>query len=144
MRTGADGADPSVLGQLDATSEAVPAQTVRPVPRAGVLSPGSHSTPYVRSGLDLVPTGAAEPLRNAFRATLTNLSAATLDTDRMRLDPRRPVTGSITSDGPAVLVLTGVERRVTVTLDGRAVPGAWRDGVVRVPLGAGTVVLVLS
>lgn len=138
VRTGADGTDTSVVGRLDATSEAIAAPTVVMTPRAGVASPGSHSTPYVRSGLDPLPTGGQEPVRNAFRATLTNLATATLDTDRMRLDVRRPVTASVVTDGAAVLVLTGVERDVLLTLDGRPVPGAWRDGTVRVPLVAGT------
>lgn len=143
VRTGADGTDTSVLGRLEATSEALPAKVRQALPRTGAVSPGSHSTPYVRTGLDLVETGDAEPVRNAFTATLANLSTATLDTDRMRLDARRRVVASLTSDGPAVLVLTGLERPVTVTVGGRVVAGAWRDGVVRVPLTAGTVELEL-
>ena len=139
VRTGADGADPAVLGRLDATSEAVPAARTSLLPRAGVLSPGAHATPYVRTGLDLVDTGQDEPVRNAFTASLTNLSTAVLDSDRMRLDARRAVTGTVTTDGPTVLVLTGVERPVTVVVGGRTVAGAWQSGTVRLPLAAGTV-----
>lgn len=124
-------------GRLDATSSAIPEQEHLALPVTGAASPGAQSTPYVRTGLDWLDTGPA-PLANAFTATLANLSTATLDTERMRLDDRRPVAGTVTSDGPAVLVLTGVQRPVRVTLDGRAVAGAWRDGVVRVPLRAGT------
>lgn len=143
VREGADGSDTAVLGQLDATSEALPGTAMSVRPRVGVASPGSHSTPYVRTGLDWAQ-GEALPLRNAFTATLVNLSAATLDTDRMRLDARRAVTGSVTSDGAAMLVLTGVERRVSVTVDGKPVVGAWRAGTVRLPVPAGTVTVTLT
>lgn len=143
VRTGADGKDTSVVGRLDATSQALAEPTYQVVPRAGAVSPLSQSTPYVRTGLDWLPTGQA-PLANAFTATLTNLSTATLDTDRMKIDVRRSATASVTSDGPAVLVLRGVERAVTVTVGGKAVPGAWKAGTVRIPLTAGTTSVTLT
>ena len=144
VRSGADGKDTSVVGRLDATSEAIMAPSVLALPAAGVASPGAQSTPYVRTGLDWVATGGAEPVRNAFTATLANLTTATLDTDRMRLDAGKPVSGSVISDGPAVLVLTGVEQPVEVTVAGRRIPGAWQAGTVRLPLAAGTSPVTLT
>ncbi len=126
-----------VSGRLDATSGAIAAQEHLALPTPGAVSPGSQTTPFARTGLEWLDTGAA-PLSNTFTATLRNLSTATLDTDRMRLDDRRPVTATVTSDGPAALVLTGVQHAVRVTVGGRTVTGAGRGGVVRVPLPAGT------
>ncbi len=137
VRSGADGRDVNASGRLDATSSAIAEQEHLALPRTGAASPGSQSTPYVRTGLDWLDTGAA-PIANAFTATLTNLLTATLDTDRMRLDAGRAISGSVTSDGPAVLVLSGVERPAKVTVGGKPVAGAWRAGRVRIPLTAGT------
>ncbi len=137
VRTGGDGADPTVVGRLDATSEMLGGHSTTPLPRAGAVSPLSHSTPFVRTGLDLLE-GPALPLRNAFSATLANLAAATLDADRMALDTGRPVSGTVTSDGPTTVRLTGVERAVEVSVGGVVVPRSWAGGVVTLTLPAGT------
>jgi hypothetical protein len=54
------------------------------------------------------PTAPAPPARNAFTARLTGARAVTLDTRRMRLDPRRDIEGDVTTDAPVRLTITGV------------------------------------
>jgi hypothetical protein len=124
-----------VSGQIDATSSALPGTTHLPLPRAGVVSPLGHSTPFVRHGLDWLETGE-EPIANAFSATLRNLSAARLDAARMALDLGDPVTGTVTTDGATTLRLASVDTPVTVTVDGTPA-GSSHNGVVVVDLGAG-------
>ena len=131
-----DATDTSVSGQLDATSHAIASDTHLAVPRTGAFSPLHHSTTYTRHGLDWLALGGEEPVDNTFNASLRNLASATLDADRMQLDPRSVVAGSVTTDGPATLTLSKVKGAVEVFVDGesRGVTG----GRVVLELDAGT------
>ena len=130
-----DPADPAVSGRLDATSEAIAQAGHLAVPRAGAVSPLGHSTPFVRTGLEWLETGQ-ETARNAFSADLVNLSAARLNVRRMQLRTDRAITGTVTSDGPATLVLTAIDREVRVVLDGTVLGSTGQT--VRLPLTGGT------
>lgn len=136
-----DGSDPSVFGQLDATSEALREAKHVTVPRAGAVSPLGHSTPFVRSGLDWLALGGAEKVRNSFTATMDNLAAARLNVRRMALKTSRTAVGRISTDGPSTLTLTNINRRVEVILDGRSL--GVRKGQVALRLSQGDHVVKL-
>jgi dienelactone hydrolase len=115
-----DPADPSVSGQISAASSFIPADDWIPLPRTGAVSPLGHSTPFVRHGLDWLPVGK-KMTGSGFNATLTNLSRAVLDIERMNVNTRKEATGVITSDGPTTLILRSIDRPVRVFLDDRLV-----------------------
>lgn len=70
-------------------------------------------------GIDVAP-GPAEPTSNAIRLALQKVSRLTPDLARMRLTSDRPLTITVTGDGPATLRLHGTwHGRVRVLLDGK-------------------------
>jgi len=78
-------------------------------------------SPATVTGQHYLP-GPPIPQRNAFEATLTNLSGVTFLTDRLGLDPRQTVDATLTGDGSTVVKFTGRWRRkVGATLDGSPV-----------------------
>lgn len=88
-----------------------------------------------------------EAVQNAFRLSSTNLGSATLDADRMRLDPKRDMTAVVQGDGELELTLRGrFPASVVVTLDGDAVPASvTRDGLVMsLPLSGEDQMLVIA
>lgn len=147
--------DPSAYGLIEAESYALPGSTILPVPRVAevrasepavstpVLSPGAHSTPYVRSGLDWLVLGD-KPLSNGFAATLTRLSRAALDVSGMALDVSMPINGSVTTDGPVELHLRKAGRALRVAVDGADAAAQDSGDDLIVMLGAGTHALVLT
>jgi hypothetical protein len=129
----ADVQDPEQFGQIDAVSEAIAAPVTIPVPRTGeinpgaqplpqvstpVFSPGYHSTPYVRHGLEWQETGSNTPTANRFSATLRRLDRASFDLARMRIDPMQRADGRIASDGPVTLTFTGITLPLRVFVNG--------------------------
>ncbi|MDI3417609.1 hypothetical protein [Streptomyces luteolus] len=69
---------------------------------------GSTGTyPYTETGRAPQQPGTPIEKANAFTATLTNVSSATLDRDRMGLSAGEPLTATLESDGAATLRLTG-------------------------------------
>ncbi len=147
VREGADGSAPGRFGQIDAESLRLPGQRHVAVPRTGVsasppylstsvFSPGNHSTPYVRSGLDWVDLGEEPTTENRFTATLANLSAATLDLARMGIDLSQRADGVITSDGPVTLTLRGVASPVRVYVNEFERPSALQGDRIVLELAA--------
>ncbi len=140
--------DPNTYGLLSAESLALPGDVVLGVPRVvaststPVYSPGEQSTPYARHGLDWQTIGQ-EPLSNAFNATLTGLSAASLDTARMALKLNQRVDGAVTSDGAATLTLTQVRVPVDVYVNGISYSGAQQGKTLVIPLASGISHIVL-
>lgn len=145
--------DPSAFGMIEAESFALPGSTVLPLPRSvevrpdepavstPVLSPGAHSTPFVRTGLDWIALGE-KPLSNGFAATLTRLSRATLDLAGMGLDTAATADGSITTDGAVELRLRNAGRPLRVTVNGSEVAVTGDEPVLQ--LDAGTHALTLQ
>ncbi len=132
-----DPADPNVFGLVDAVAEAVPGTEPGVLsPEAGAASPPGQSTPYVRHG-QAWAAPEAQPIRNGFRATLTNVATVSLDAQGMRLDLAGPVVGTVTTDGRVTLTVPGVARPTLVAVDGVAVNGAWTAGRVRLTLDPG-------
>ena len=128
VRDGALGDNPSKFGQIDAESHALAAASYLPVPRTGasaepayvstpVYSPGNHSTPYVRHGLEWLDVGE-EPISNTFSATLTNLREATLDAARMGFNFTQAINGAVQSDGPATLMFANIGAPMTLCVNG--------------------------
>ncbi|MFA5889956.1 MAG: prolyl oligopeptidase family serine peptidase [Actinomycetota bacterium] len=95
--------DPKSWGTIDAVTNGRGTAEVLTIPEAGV---GEQGTPYQMTGLAWLGNGRTAP-RNTFTATLTNLSAGTLDLAGMGLATGAQIAGSITTDGPTELVLTG-------------------------------------
>ncbi|MGH8562153.1 MAG: phosphatidylinositol-specific phospholipase C domain-containing protein, partial [Nevskiales bacterium] len=93
-----------------------------------VYSPGYHSTPYVRHGLEWQDAGTVTPTANRFSATLKNLSAASLDLARMNIDLDQRADGVVTSDGPLTLTLTGVTQPLRVFVNQIERPDAIANG----------------
>lgn len=119
VRNGADGSDPGAFGQIEAESGRLAGPDYLAVPRTGatadpadpyastpVYSPGNHSTPYLREGLDWQVLGEIAGDANTFRATLDNLSRATLDLARMGFAGHfdAPIEGTVESRGGGVLL----------------------------------------
>lgn len=148
----ADDTDPAQFGMIDAESFMRPAPQTLPLPRSvevrpdavstPVLSIGAHSTPYVRTGLDLLEIGE-EPIRNGFEATLTRLASVTLDVPGMGLDLSQTVEATVITDGDSVLTLRGLDRNISVTLDGAALAANVQQGRISISLAAGTHELIL-
>lgn len=139
VRTGADGNNPSAFGQIDATSNKLPAAAYIPTPRTGtyvsqdapqesyastpIFSPANHSTPYVRHGLEWTEIGDEPTTDNSFSATLTNLSEATLDVSRMALVTTERIDGAVTTDGETTLELTNIGSATSLCVNDAAVVG---------------------
>jgi dienelactone hydrolase len=80
-------------------------------------------TPAIETAQHVV-AGKAIEQRNGFRATFTNLSAATLDTATMGLDLGSPIVADLHGDGALTLTLRGrFVRGAKATLDGAALAG---------------------
>ena len=113
-----------------------------------VLSGGEFSSvravgnagPFVMTGLQWLenPLAGAAPTSNGFEVTLTAARAATLDLLRMRIDPTRTVTGTVTSDGPLRLSLSGVQAMPTVYVGGVKVAVVKDGKVIAFDVPAGT------
>jgi predicted esterase len=96
------------VARFEGRSLAIPERPHGLVPEAGAPT-ADQAGPYAMEGQAWTPpTAPAPPARNAFTARLTGARAVTLDTRRMRLDPRRDIEGDVTTDAPVRLTITGV------------------------------------
>ncbi|MEA2449579.1 MAG: hypothetical protein QOG63_1511 [Thermoleophilaceae bacterium] len=91
------------------------------------------TTPGTLTEQKQVP-GAAIPQSNGFEASLENLRAVRFDVGRMGLDPSRPLTLHVTSDGASEVTLLGSFGSVTAG----SLPVAKAKGGVAVSVPAGT------
>ena len=138
--------DQKGVARIDARSLALPDRPHSNLPEAGGPATPDQTGPYAMVGQAWTPGAATPSLGNAFTAKLTGATAVMLDTGRMRLDPRRPISGTITTEKPLRLELHGTWRRLPrATLDGSPVPvtRVARDAIV-VAVPAGTHRLRLS
>ena len=160
VRNGADGRDAGAFGQIEAESGRLAGLDYLAVPRSGatadpadpyastpVYSPGNHSTPYLREGLDWQALGEIPGDANTFRATLENLSHATLDLARMGFTGHfdAPIEGTVESrGGGARLTLRNVGADMTACLDGIGVSHVAAGGAadIAVPEGVSQVRLL--
>lgn len=101
---------PASFGTIDVTTfgRGVP-QTIG-VPEAGTAGQG---TAYVMAGLRHVPNGRVAAT-NRFDATLTNVSAVTLDLARMGLTLVGGLPATITTDGPVTIATVNPSRVLTL------------------------------
>ena len=103
-------ADPGVsppMGTIDVTSGAIPAPAETALPTesgGGVLFNGSRA--YKRQ-TKRWRAGDPEPLSNTFTLKTTNLKSAELDLRRMRLATAPSIEGSVETDAPLTLRLSG-------------------------------------
>jgi len=127
-------------GTVDATSQAIRrfADAGQPVAGAGPAPDGTGS--YQMTGYDATP-GAAMPLANALTLTLTNVSGLRVDGAAARLSDSEPLTVTVTSDGPTVLQISGVDGLVGKTVTAGAQPAGAFDGSLSVPAGTTTFVI---
>ena len=92
---------------FDGRSFAITERPQLTLPEVGGPAEPGQSGPFTMTGLGLArdPLGAMPAARNAFEATLTGASAVTLDAKRMKLDRRKPLEGTVTTDRPLTLTL---------------------------------------
>lgn len=130
---GLDDSSAAEFAQVVAESSAVPAPTVLAVPRivdasadgtpwlsGPVASPGGHSTPYLRQGLDWVQVGQHE-VANQLSLKLEAVANATVDWSATGLNPTEAAIADFESDGPAVLNVVGLDDDAILCLDGASV-----------------------
>jgi hypothetical protein len=137
-----DAEGPTAKGVVDARSRAFGVTDPATVRTQGA---GVMQLPYTEIGLDwLEPEAAA--VENALELTLVNVSTATVDVARARLDPRAPLTVETTADGPTSLVLAGAfPGGTTVTADGQPVEAVRAaDGSVRFAVAEGEHTYLIS
>jgi prolyl oligopeptidase family protein len=96
--------DPASWGTIDATTFGRGVGDNLLIPEAGA---GLQGTPYEMTGLAWLGNGRTAP-RNAFDATLTNLSNARIDLARMGLATSGQIAATVNADGPTTLQLAGV------------------------------------
>jgi dienelactone hydrolase len=126
--------------KVDAVSLAVPQAPTLTVPEAGGPASLGQLGPWSMVGQRQAadPTRRAPTAVNGFTATLTGASAVQLDLTRMRIATDRPVSGTVTTEAPLTLRLSGSWRTApTVTLGGAPVEATLADGVLTVPVPAG-------
>ena len=125
---------------FDGTSLAIADPAHLAFPAGGPASPGQF-LPYVMTGQQWVADPTAKALRtsSAFTATLTGASAVRLDMAAMRIDVAKAVEGTVKSDGPLQLRLSGAwVSTPVVTVDGQQVPATLAGAVLTVAVPAGT------
>ena len=129
------------VASIDARSLAIAEEPTITIPEAGGPAALGQTGPFVMKGLAWLtdPLGAASETSNAFEATLTGASAVQLDVVRMALDPAGQITGTVTTEAPLELRLDGDWTTVPrVTVDGAETPVTLTDGVISIPLQAGS------
>jgi hypothetical protein len=133
--------DETGVAAIDARSLALAEEPTIAIPEAGGPAALGQTGPYVMKGLAWLtdPLGSTSETTNAFEATLTGAPAAQLDLVRMAVDPARLISGTVTTEAPLELRLDGDWTTAPrVTVDGIDVPVTITDGVVTIPLPAGT------
>lgn len=95
--------DPADWGTIDAITLGRGMDTTTGIPEGGV---GVQGSAYQMTGWRNIKTGHVPP-SNAFRVSLENLSAATLDLVRMGIANTQPISAKVATDGPTTLTLAG-------------------------------------
>ena len=103
---------------FDGVTKAVPATEPLKVPEAGGPASTDNAGPYTMTGLawEQNPLAALPAKQNAFEATIAGARAATIDTDRMALAAKVPITGKVTTDAPLTLTLVNDRKSRTIEL----------------------------
>jgi hypothetical protein len=133
------------VARVDARSLAIADEAPLVAPDAGGPAAPDNTGPYVMTGQQWLddPLATAAAVRNAFTATLDGATAVTLDGSRMRLDAGKVITGTVVTDTPVELTLTGDWRGAPrILLDGLPAAAATRGdkaNTVTVPAGTHTV-----
>jgi hypothetical protein len=113
---------------------------------AKVWRPADFEPGWQQLSLTTTPTHFDRPaVSNGFTLNGTGLAAATLDTARMKLDPRSTLTGTLDGDGATTLTLLGKFPNATkATVDGAPVALQRVAGGVTVDVPSGHHTLVLA
>lgn len=128
VRSG-DPAVPETMGTFDGTTFGRGVPSYLTIPEASVAAVG-HTAPFVMTGLAWLGTGTIAP-QNAFEVTLTNIATAQLDLARMGLATGNAIQATVTTDGHAVLRLTGIWA-VPPTVTGAA--ASYAGGVLEITI----------
>jgi predicted esterase len=140
-----DPASPSTMATVDATTDGHGHVPTAGVPEAGASIEGA-ATPYLYEGVRNVVTGRTVPRADTFRATLTNVASVRFDLEGMGLCTGDPVTGTITTDGPATvhldrtavqLAAAGTHTVAATCSTGLASPASARPAAPAAPADAG-------
>ncbi len=115
------------------------------MPEAGGPAAPDNAGPYAMAGQQWIDDPLATPAAtaNGFAVTLTGAKAVTLGGARMKLNTARTITGTVTTEAPLALTLTGNWKGAPrILLDGVPAAGATRGdkaNTVTVPAGTHTV-----
>ena len=124
--------------RFDGASNAIPQPGHSTVPEADSGPKTGQGTPYTMAGQAWKPDGTAPPATtNSFTATLTGANAVTLSLRRMQLSTRRTLTGTVDTQAPLALTLSGVSSPVAVTIDGTPATVTTTKGRLSIAVPAG-------
>ena len=125
------------VAKVDAVSLAKPSAAPLIVPEAGGPAALGQFGPYTMNGLAWLdnPAATAPAAVNGFTATLTGANAVAFDLARMGISSAAPVTGTVTTEAPLTLTLSGDWASVPAVIGASVVSLA--DGVLTLRLPAG-------
>jgi poly(3-hydroxybutyrate) depolymerase len=110
------------------------------VPDTGPPTAPGQTGPYVITGMQWLdnPTASEPEASNGFDIDLLGTSAVTLDAARMALDTTKTIVGTVSTEAPLDLGLTGEWRgEPEVLVDGEPVEARLQQGTLRVPVPSG-------
>ncbi|MDX6234233.1 MAG: hypothetical protein QOH68_3330 [Nocardioidaceae bacterium] len=135
------------VATFDGRSLALPDEPALRLPEAGGPSSPGQVGPFAMVGQQwLADPLAKAALANAFDVHLAGARAVRLDLARMSINSGKPVTATVTSDGPLELRLAGGwSAAPKVTRNGLPIPATLSNGilVVQLPAGASTLAIAL-
>jgi hypothetical protein len=134
------------VARFDGQSRAIFDPSYTLLPETGAPATADQNYPYAMVGqawqTDL---SSAKPTTNGFVITLSGARAVTLDARRMRLSPRAPITGAVSTSFRLALTLTGSwSKRVSASIDGKRVGVRRLQQAIEVDLPAGRHQLTLT
>lgn len=126
--------NPDYSGMVTAVSHVLPGDLTQAIPYVAdantedatpwvttpLLSPGGHSTAFVRQGQDWLSTGSAE-LSNSFSADFRNIQALSFDLLAMGLDLDAEISAALSANGETALTLDGLQNNALLCLNGNEV-----------------------
>jgi hypothetical protein len=131
--------------RFDGRSLAIADPSHLALPETGAPATLTQNYPYVMVGQAWYPTHRSQRSRNAFVITTAGASAVTLNLRRMRLNPRVPMGGQVTTDDPLRLSLRGDwTGSSVVAIDGRIVARSLQGHVLQVVVPRGSHQLTFS
>jgi Prolyl oligopeptidase family len=127
------------VATFDGTSLAIDGMEHAVVPDTGAPTAPGQTGPYLITGLQWVDVGLDPAEGNGFEIALSGASGVQLDLDRMNISVAEGILGTVETEAPLALRLSGGWGSAPgVLLDGQPVSATFADGVLEVAVPAGT------